>query len=212
MPGAARTYKNYMIKFPNEKVYVGYTSTSMEDRRKAHKRDMKLNRPVSNALKKYGFENVNWQIIAEFDNEHDALENEKKLIEEYNSRDINFGYNVSVGGETFPTGFNGSYWMEGKTEAEIKSINKKKGKPGETNPFYGKKHSKESMDKMVAKRRASGSYDIPSCSIPIIYDGIEYKTKSHMRRATGISRNKQNKLISEGIATLKAQINGKEVN
>lgn len=82
----------------NGKVYIGFTS-NFEVRKKNHKNDSSKNIPIFHkALKKYGMENFDWQIIYQSkEKEHTKKIMEQFFIERYNSM-IPYGYNTCPGG------------------------------------------------------------------------------------------------------------------
>lgn len=93
----------------NDKLYIGYTKNSIEERLRQHiiqstyktkhgKRKTKL----ENAISKYGKDNFKTEIVQEV-SECDWGHWEKYYIELYNSTDIKFGYNMVEGGEYPPT-------------------------------------------------------------------------------------------------------------
>lgn len=89
----------------NGKVYIGLTTTSLQRRwnghktsaRKALKKETK--HPLYNAMAKYGIENFEIEKIDESDNFVKLGELERQYIEEYNSADRGYGYNITRGGE-----------------------------------------------------------------------------------------------------------------
>ena len=99
--------KIYIIKNNiNSKVYIGKTQYSIEQRFKEHCNDYlkreEENRPLYDAMKKYGVENFYIELIE--DNISDQEINEKEIfyIKQYNSY-IGFensnGYNATLGGD-----------------------------------------------------------------------------------------------------------------
>lgn len=91
-------YTVYMHKCPNGKVYIGITS------RNPKARWMRGNGYIKNehffrAIQKYGWENIEHNIIKENLTKKEAAELEINLIKQYNSNDYRFGYNMSSGGE-----------------------------------------------------------------------------------------------------------------
>lgn len=59
---------------------------------------------------------------------------------------------------------------------------------GSNNPFFGKKHSnetKEKLRKIVNEKYEKGSYKMPSNTQIVIIDSIEYKSKSYAARKLG---------------------------
>lgn len=69
------------------------------------------------------------------------------------------GFNLTIGGEHPPENFGGDSWKDGKTEEELAIINAKKSMPRERNPFFGRTHTKETMQRAVNTRRLNGSYN-----------------------------------------------------
>ena len=93
-------YKVYKItNMVNGKIYIGYTSQTLNRRFNQHKAKSKTNNldNLHKAIVKYGFNNFKIELISSHNEMIDALNNEKKLIAEYNT--IKNGYNISSGGE-----------------------------------------------------------------------------------------------------------------
>lgn len=87
----------------NNKQYVGFTTKSLEERKKKHVLDSN-NKNIKHhfylfklAIRKYGIENFKWEIIKEYNNLQDCLEGEKVYIRFYNTISPN-GYNLTEGG------------------------------------------------------------------------------------------------------------------
>lgn len=126
------------------KDYIGQTIRSLEERTAEHIR--KTNSVISKAIRKYGIENF---VIEEIDSASTIEElNEKEIywISKYNSIVPN-GYNQCIGGGN-TCGFH--HREESKKKM---SISKSKIYTGKNNPFYGKKHSDESKQKMSSQRK-----------------------------------------------------------
>ena len=51
------------------------------------------------AIDKYGWDNIEHIVLFENLSEKDAKDKEKELIKQYNSNNINFGYNLTIGGD-----------------------------------------------------------------------------------------------------------------
>lgn len=134
------TYCAYVLTFPNGKNYVGMCKEPAEHRwRNGYGyRGQKL---VNNAIKKYGWKNVECKTPYRGLTKEEACAKEISLIKELNSNYLNGnqGYNMSDGGES---GFRG-----GKHSAETRQILSELNS-GENNAFYGKKHSAETRQKM----------------------------------------------------------------
>jgi group I intron endonuclease len=84
----------------NHKIYIGKTNLTIEERFKQHIKNSKLesnkNRPLYNAIKKYGIENFIIEKIEDC-SEQDSSKREQHYIKCYNS--YNNGYNATLGGE-----------------------------------------------------------------------------------------------------------------
>ncbi len=156
---AGRKHKVYKLTFPNGKVYVGYTGQSIKRRMSA---PFKVARnypktPVHYAIRHFGSENVKVELIAEYDDKQSAIAAEMFFISRFSCMAANSnGYNLTAGGDSAPEGFGGSRWMRGKSAAEIAASNAKKARSANDNGFYGKRHSKESLARGVARRRERG--------------------------------------------------------
>lgn len=85
----------------NGKLYIGKTY-NFEKRKREHILNKNDNLPFHNALKKYGEENFEWEIIDTSDNDEEIKQKEiywiKKLNTCIKSKKSN-GYNITVGGE-----------------------------------------------------------------------------------------------------------------
>lgn len=123
----------------NNKIYIGQTTRTLDERIGEHKRKNSL---ISRAIKKYGIDNFDINII---DNARTIDELNKKeiyYIKLYDS--ISNGYNLCDGG-------NNTKGYHHTKESKLKmSINHKKYY-GESNHFYGKKHTEETRNKMKSK-------------------------------------------------------------
>lgn len=154
-------YSVYRLRFKNtDRVYIGYTSNTIEKRFSYHWKARKSsNTSLSRYLRNINKEDVILECLYVSREREDALAAEIKLIAENKSMITQNGFNHTIGGENPPEGFGGIAWMNGKTEEEIAIINAKKSMPNELNPFYGKSHPKETLEKAVSTRRLNGSYN-----------------------------------------------------
>jgi hypothetical protein len=115
----------YKIEFPNEKHYIGITTTTLEQRKKEHKKCAKsgdTNCILYNALRRHNtvdtFELIE---IDTADTKEELCKKEIDYIQKYNSYYMNgCGYNMTLGGE----GTNGYVFTEDDkkkmSEAQIK--------------------------------------------------------------------------------------------
>lgn len=97
----------YKITFPNNKVYIGQTTQSLKKRFYSHKNDAIHKRDITEfsngsrigrAIRKYGLELKQFEIIDRGDSVEDLNNKETYWIEYYNSTNSDFGYNLNSGG------------------------------------------------------------------------------------------------------------------
>ena len=79
----------------NNKIYIGQ-SKDIQRRWNEHKYDERHNSPIHNAIKKYGIDNFQFEVIEECSLQ-ELNEREKYWIEYYDS--YNNGYNLTLGGD-----------------------------------------------------------------------------------------------------------------
>jgi group I intron endonuclease len=160
----------YKLTSPSNKCYIGQTINLVERKRTLYNPNKYYSgHRLDNAIKKYGIENFQYEIIIQIvESSKEKLrekldELEKFYIEKYDS--YNNGYNMTVGGSgsngCFQTeeskrkisekakGRKGSMLGRHLTEEQKNKIsNFAKTRTGEKNPFYGKTHSEETKLKI----------------------------------------------------------------
>jgi len=130
-----RIYKVYMHTcINNNKKYVGITRQTTK-RRWRDGSGYKNSELFYNAIKKYGWNNFEHEVILCNLIKQEAEMFEIKMIKYYKSNEKKFGYNVANGGNA-----NGTTSSE--TKRKLSEINKGKHS-GEKNYFYGKKYTGE---------------------------------------------------------------------
>lgn len=162
----------YIYKITNSvtgKNYIGYTENP-DSRWEAH-RHSRGSKLVFQAIKKYGLENMSFNVIAE-----DIIDNEDKYIREHNTMAPN-GYNLTPGG-SLPPNHKGKSYEEiyGSSRAKEQRVKRtqtqlerggfgpdmhteetkrkiSKAVSGENNPMYGRTHSDETLAKISAARK-----------------------------------------------------------
>lgn len=109
----------YKITFPNNKVYIGITTRTLQRRINQHRQQMyKQNNKLQKAFRKYGFDNCKFEILERHINEYFLIESEIFNIWAHDSRWT--GYNSTFGGDgTFGRAIT-------KSEREKQSVNSKK--------------------------------------------------------------------------------------
>jgi group I intron endonuclease len=84
----------------NGKVYIGKTAREFLVRMDEHKRGMKKTKyPLYSAMRKHGWDNFKWEVLAETNNEENLNELEIKYVAQFNSLVTQHGYNLTLGGE-----------------------------------------------------------------------------------------------------------------
>lgn len=133
----------------NGKMYCGYTIRGDNPNRRWQNGCGYLNkhngeyvqRLFARAILKYGWDNFDHEIIASNLTESEAKNFETIVINKLKLRNPNFGYNLTNGGE-------GTKGWTISEETRQKFRDRQKGKSGELSPRYGKKHTKESKEKI----------------------------------------------------------------
>lgn len=160
----------YKLTSPSNKCYIGQTINLVERKRTLYNPNKYYSgHRLDNAIKKYGIENFQYEIIIQIvESSKEKLrekldELEKFYIEKYDS--YNNGYNMTLGGSgsngCFQTeeskrkisekakGRKGSMLGRRLTEEQKNKIsNFAKTRTGEKNSFYGKTHSEEAKLKI----------------------------------------------------------------
>jgi len=141
----------YKISSPIGKVYIG-RSKDFNSRMNEHlaMANKGIGFAIHNAIRKYGWENMTKEIIAEVDNEENAILVEESLILQYNS--VIDGYNQTYGGSGKNVWKNNPELLQ-KLKNTLSNLYS-----GENNPMYGKTHSDEAKQKQ--KEKAKGRYSL----------------------------------------------------
>ena len=175
-------YVCYMHISPSNKKYIGITCQET-DRRWQKGKGYKNNQYFSRSIDKYGWDNFQHIIIARGLSEEEAKWLEIELIRELDTTNIDYGYNITHGGE----GNNGNHhseetkkkiskahkgkfcgknnpmygkdWREGKTEYELREISEKKSKA-----LKGRTFTEESIKKMSDARKGMKSAEKSPCA------------------------------------------------
>ena len=131
-------YIVYMHTSPNNKKYIGITSQKPKRRWRKNGEGYKDHLYFWRAIQKYGWDNFKHDILYVDLTKEEAEQKEVELIAYYNSNDIDFGYNMSIGGESGSKGYK-------YTEEQRKRMSE--NRKGEKNGMYGKHHTEESIEK-----------------------------------------------------------------
>lgn len=140
----------------NNKKYIGITQQKVKKRWQRGEGYIRC--PLFyNAIKKYGWDNFNHEILFENLSKEDACRIETELIKFYKSNDRNLGYNISDGGNCVWYGLHHSEETKKKistTHKGRKLSEEHKAKlsiasSGKNNPMYGKSGIKSPVAKAV---------------------------------------------------------------
>lgn len=112
-----RKYSVYIHTTPSGKKYVGLTSTK-PIKRWDNGRGYVQNSHFFNAILKYGWINIQHEIVYENLTEEEAKQKEIELIAFYKTTDRKYGYNVTIGGDTVSSNIKKKIYMYDKDTGE----------------------------------------------------------------------------------------------
>lgn len=173
------------INKTNNKKYIGITShKNPSDRWGSNGVNYKANKHFYSAIQKYGWDNFEHIILFTGLSQEDASMKEKELIQQYNSTDPEFGYNISCGGD-------GHYFNH--SESTKKKISKSIS--GENNPNWnGKTNTPEHMEKLRLANVGSKHTEEHKKKIGDSLRGQHYHDDEFKKR---LSERKSKKIIRE---------------
>lgn len=99
------------------KYYIGKTKYSMEERRKSHYTEVP-NTYFHKALRKYGRDNFEWDILFESDDEENLYKKERLFIRLFNTM-IPYGYNMTTGGDGQYSREFSSFWRDSNMKRAV---------------------------------------------------------------------------------------------
>ena len=123
----------------NGKVYIGITGQPVERRWRSDGNGYKKCLLFYRAIQKYGWDSFEHKILHEVKTKEEAEALEQKLIKEYKSNNVEFGYNIANGGRV--------HHISEQTKKKI-SQTLKENYVKENHPNYGKKYSEEFKKKL----------------------------------------------------------------
>lgn len=118
-------YKIYCYTFPNGKKYIGQTKRTIEERAGANGYDYRSSPLLYHAIQKYGWNNIQKEILEDNLTLDEANRQEKYYIKLYQTTNTNFGYNLTIGGDgNCKSDYDWVHqlWLQGKTVGEIEDI------------------------------------------------------------------------------------------
>ena len=132
-------YKYTNVK--NGKVYIGQTTKTLQERAGSNGSNYKESRRFYSDIIKYSWNSFKPEILCVVDDGDKADEEERRYIKEYKSFDVEFGYNIELGGIN-------SFDIGDETKKIISSNAKQRYKDKTMNPMFGKTHTDETKAKM----------------------------------------------------------------
>ena len=140
-------YCVYKHTCPNGKIYIGITSNYSH---RCCPSNYKHNIRWTNAINKYGWDNIKHEILLEHLTKEEACQKEIELIALYKSTEPKFGYNVNLGGN-IPFNYGRHLSEEHKKNIAIANTGKvptEEAKEKNRSKHLGLKHSEETKTKM----------------------------------------------------------------
>lgn len=193
-------YVVYLITFPNNKKYCGYSSNLK--RRWRSENEYHTQPAIYRAIKKYGWNNLKKEVLYVFDNAEDALKQEAICIEEMDLLNPDKGYNLVPGGNVPP---HGAQYLTEEGRKKLQERGRQLAQEVWGNPekaAYAKQRMKEETHKkrmLLSKEELKEKYGkhnigkIPSnakaiLQIDLVTDEIlnEYPSSAHAARALGL--------------------------
>lgn len=135
-----RKYIVYLHVSPSCKYYVGITKNGIKERSGCNGQRYRKNIYFTRAIQKYGWDNFEHKILAKNLTCKEACKLEEFFIQKYNSANLQYGYNLTYGGEgNVPTEH--SRYLISKNHADCSK---------ENNSFWGKHHT-EKTKKLISE-------------------------------------------------------------
>lgn len=139
-------YSVYKLTCPQGKVYIGVTS---REPRKRWASGYGHNPYLSNAITKYGWSNIRKEVVATGLTKEVAEDTEARLVDEYQSTNREYGYNINRGGSGL-----GIASVETRRKIAARMVGDLNPTRRFGHPFKGKRHSEESKQKMSNAAKA----------------------------------------------------------
>lgn len=138
-----KTWTVYIHITPSNKYYVGITSLSLKTRWKNGKAYQRCSY-FRKAIEKYGWSNIQHEVVASGLTEQEAKNFEVVLIKKLNSNDSKLGYNKTLGGEGVK-GLKHTEEQKRKQSEFMKTNNPSFYKPHKEQSCYGRTGNKHPM-------------------------------------------------------------------
>lgn len=174
-----------MHECPNGKRYIGITKNDPQKRWKNGKA-YKGNAHFTNAVKKYGWDNIKHVILHKGLSKEEACNYEVKYIELYQTYDPEYGYNLTHGGES-------GYICSEETLNKLSNSHKGKRLSLEqrekiSKTLKGRKHTKEWNDKISKSHIGITHTEDSKKKMSISKKGIKFSDEVIKRRSDTLKR------------------------
>jgi hypothetical protein len=144
----------YCFNFPNGKKYIGKTQKGLEVRMRSHRHHARHgNTYLYKAIRKYGWDQISLDILAEPDTIELLNETEKKLIMEHDTTNPDKGYNLREGGE------GGAHSEETRQKISRANSGKNNGMYGKTSVWKTRKFSEEHRRKLSESHKGQKAWN-----------------------------------------------------
>lgn len=184
----------------NGKIYIGQTTLLLQGRILNHKLAKSDRMPFHLAIRKYGFENFEFEVLCQCNSISELNEKEKEYIKLFNSRNQSIGYNISGGGNCFGSGEGHPCFGKAFTEEHKEKISKaltgikRPYNSGEKNHSFGKfgvdsvcntadktkykvYHWKTKILEIITKSEFRRKYNLATGTVSAIFDGKHLQSK-----------------------------------
>lgn len=139
----------------NNKVYIGITKQDIRKRWGKNGQGYSKCTLFFNAIKKYGWDQFEHEILEVGLSKTEACLKEKQLIKQYQSNNPKYGYNIESGGSPGPTDFiKMTEWQQKNKKFGQDNVNSKKVRCKETGDVFGS---------IAEANRWSGTSHVGSC-------------------------------------------------
>lgn len=200
----------------NGKIYIGQTTQTMSKRWKNHLRDCgkERNNKFYNAIKKYGQENFNVELVEENIMSRDELNKKEKYWISYYDCHKN-GYNSTIGGETSPMkdpiiAKKMSIIMKGRKFTDEHKRHIREAQVGKTGTPHTEEHKKHMSELMTNRIVSQETRD----KLREINTGKKQSDETRIKRSDSMKgrshTEEHNKKISEKLKINSYRVSGKE--
>lgn len=189
------SYSVYKHTFPNSKVYIGITFRNPLVRW-GNGNNYSNNQYMTNAIKKYGWNNIKHEILFSNLTKEKAEKLEIELIALYKSSKPKYGYNITNGGKH--NGMFSEQTIEKMRKAQLGKHLSKETKNKISKSNKGKYVSKETIEKIKKTKKDKGCSELSrfKCKLNGIKNGINNIKNAWTKTSKKVSKyDKENILL-----------------